>query len=97
MPLPVRQGLNKPTQPHCSVLPLRLLQKQNMLGQTDALFLKFYFGSFTTLLFKYSKILAFTTGMEVRFQCILLPEPTPKHKFLFAFESMFYGWCMHAW
>ena len=98
MPLPVRQGLNRPTQPHCSVLPLRLLQKQNMLGQADALFLRNFILAPSQLYYQSTlKILAFTTGMEVRFQCILLPEPTPKHKFFVCFRKCFMvGACTHG-
>ena len=74
MPLPARQGLNRPIQPRLQCITSETPAKSEYARTSRCLISqKFYFGSFTTLLFKYSKSLTFTTGMEVRFQCLLLP------------------------
>ena len=104
MPLPARQGLNRPTQPRLQCVASETPAKSEYSRTSRCLISqKFYFGSFTTLLSKHSKSLTFTTGMEVRFQ---LPPIEVVYYYLSLLQNVSFcllskvcfmvGACMHA-
>ena len=104
MPLPARQGLNRPTQPRLQCVASETPAKSEYARTSRCLISqKFYFGSFTTLLSKHSKSLTFTTGMEVRFQ---LPPIEVVYYYLSLLQNVSFcllskvcfmvGACMHA-